>query len=276
VRFIKLIIEYIIFIPLKRIFIFFTIKSSNKIYPFLFNIYARLINSETKIFLNKSNFFELKNSKWQFFFKNQGLNIYLRGLDNRKKDLQSTYLIKNLDFEDNDIIIDVGANNGDFYLCFDKKIKYYGIEPSPIAFQNLKANVNNGKLFNNAVWKSENNKIDFFLKEKYGDSSLIEMRNFTEKVQVQSITLDKIISEIGSKIKLVKLEAEGAEPEVLEGLKDNIDKIELITLDCGFERGINEESTFVICSNFLIQNNFQLIDFGKGRITALFKNKNIK
>ncbi len=275
-RFVKLIIDYVIFIPLKRIFIFIAIKSSNKIYPFLFNFYARFINSETQIFLNKRNFFELKNEKWQFFFKNQGLNIYLKGLDNRKKDLQSTYLIKNLDFDDNDIIIDVGANNGDFYLCFDKKIKYYGIEPSPIAFQNLKANVNNGKLFNNAAWKSENNKIDFFLKEKYGDSSLIEMRNFTEKVQVQSITLDKIISEIGSKIKLLKLEAEGAEPEVLEGLKDNIDKIELITLDCGFERGINEESTFVICFNFLIQNNFQLIDFGKGRITALFKNKNIK
>ena len=130
-RFVKLIIDYVIFIPLKRIFIFIAIKSSNKIYPFLFNFYARFINSETQIFLNKRNFFELKNEKWQFFFKNQGLNIYLKGLDNRKKDLQSTYLIKNLDFDDNDIIIDVGANNGDFYLCFDKKIKYYGIEPSP-------------------------------------------------------------------------------------------------------------------------------------------------
>ena len=41
--------------------------------------------------------------------------------------LKNKLQVMDLDIPDNDddIIIDVGANNGDFYLCFNKKIKYF-------------------------------------------------------------------------------------------------------------------------------------------------------
>ena len=48
--------------------------------------------------------------------------------------------------------------------------------------------------------------------------------------------------------------------------------VEYITIDCGFERGIKQESTIAECSNYLIKNKFKMIDFGKSRLVTLFKN----
>ena len=51
----------------------------------------------------------------------------------------------------------------------------------------------------------------------------------------------------------IKIEAEGAEPEILEGLIKNLNKVEYITIDAGFERGVNKESTLVQCTNYLFR-----------------------
>ena len=36
--------------------------------------------------------------------------------------------------------------------------------------------------------------------------------------------------------------------------------MEYITIDCGFRRGVKQESTIAECSNYLIKNNFKMID----------------
>ena len=70
------------------------------------------------------------------------------------------------------------------------------------------------------------------------------------------------------------MEAEGAEPEILDGLKINLNSVKYITIDCGFERGVKKTSTIAECSNYLINNNFEMISFTNGRVVVLFKNKN--
>ena len=101
------------------------------------------------------------------------------------------------------------------------------------------------------------------------------MENYTEVKNIQTITLDSIISKIQKKIKLIKIEAEGFEPEVLEGLKKYIRNVEYITIDCGFERGVNKDSTISECSNYLIKNNFEMINFSSARTICLFKNSDL-
>ena len=187
----------------------------------------------------------------------------------------STYLIKNLEFEDDDVVIDIGANNGDFYLCFDKKIKYYAYEPSPLVFSNLEYNIKNQNLFNKGLSNSVDNKIDFYLKDEFGDSSILPINDYTKKISIETATLDNEIDKIQQKIKLIKLEAEGFEPEILLGLKKHLNSVQYITIDCGFERGTKQESTIAECSNYLLKNNFEMIDFGFPRIVALFKIKEI-
>ena len=69
------------------------------------------------------------------------------------------------------------------------------------------------------------------------------------------MTLDQIIDDANDKIKLIKIEGTGSEPEILEGLKRNIEKVEYITVDASFERGVEKEHTVNQCANYLIQNN---------------------
>ena len=87
--------------------------------------------------------------------------------------------------------------------------------------------------------------------------------------------LDKIIIDKTDEIKLLKLEAEGAEPEILYGLNKKINLIDYISIDAGFERGKSLESTLVPCINYLSKKNFELIGYSNTRIVILFKNKRI-
>ena len=76
------------------------------------------------------------------------------------------------------------------------------------------------------------------------------------------------------KVKLLKLEAEGFEPEILIGAGDRIKDIEYIAIDGGYERGIDEQQTFTTLTNFLINNSFEIADIYFPRYRALFKNLN--
>ena len=251
-------------------------KQRNKKFEILFNFYS-LINKSVEIkvkYLN-NNYFIIDDNKKYKFFPVERISIYHKGLAGRAKQLREDYLLKNIKFEDNDIVIDVGANNGDFYLCFEKNIKYYGYEPSPIVFSNLKYNVRNQNLYNLGFSNLESNSIDFYLKDEEGDSSILPIDNYTKKISIDTTTLDNEIDKIQKRIKLVKLEAEGYEPEILQGLKKHLRSVDYITIDCGFERGIKQESTIAECSNYLLNNSFKMIDFGTPRIVTLFKNLDI-
>ena len=262
---------------LKKFFYFIISKSDKNSFVLLFNLASFLRKSSNRIYL-KENYFYNTETDWRFFNKQQGFYAYGKGFKKRKHELLTSYLIKNLKFKEDDIIIDIGANNGDFYLCFDKKIKYYAFEPSPVVYSNLEYNIKNQNLYNLGVSNLEGNSIDFFLSDEFGNSSILPIDDYTKRISIGTITLDKIIKNIHKnnqkKIKLIKLEAEGFEPEILLGLKKYLSYVEYITIDCGFERGISQESTLAECANYLINNNFKMTDFRNRRIVCLFKNCN--
>ena len=248
-------------------------KTNGKTFQLLFNLISLIKKSPNRIYF-KENYFYNKEVDWRFNSNHRirGWINYGNGFEKRKNQLSSEYLIKNLEFKNDDIIIDVGANNGDFYLCFDEKIKYYAYEPSPVVFSDLEYNIKNQNLYNLGVSNSEDSHVEFYLKDEFGDSSILPINNYTKKITIKITTLDKEIEKIQQKIKLIKLEAEGFEPEILQGLRKYLNYVEYITIDCGFERGIKHESTIAECSNYLIKNNFKMIDFGKSRLVTLFKN----
>ncbi len=73
-------------------------------------------------------------------------------------------------------------------------------------------------------------------------------------------------------MKLLKLEAEGAEPEILAGVEKRLPLIEYISADLGPERGVDQESTAAAAIDYLLARNFRLIDVYCDRVTCLFKN----
>ena len=73
-------------------------------------------------------------------------------------------------------------------------------------------------------------------------------------------------------IKLLKIEAEGAEPEVLSGAIATLKNTEYISVAYGNERGKDGLSTVVEVVNILISNNFEFIGDSNLRKVGLFRN----
>ena len=94
------------------------------------------------------------------------------------------------------------------------KIRYLGIEPSPSVFSSLKHNVPNQTIYNKGLWNQEKT-IEFYISDSFGDSSIIPINNYKDKIDIKTITLDKIIEKLKSNVKLNKLEAEGPSPKYL-------------------------------------------------------------
>jgi len=110
------------------------------------------------------------------------------------------------------------------------------------------------------------------------DSSFIKPKSgYTDIIEINSITLDDYVASRNLKtIKLLKIEAEGFEPEILNGSSNCLSKIEYIAIDGGAERGERAETTIEFASNYLITNGFEMISLNvlarQGR--ALFKRIN--
>ena len=197
--------------------------------------------------------------------------------------LAKNYSIENIIFNDSDNVIDCGANFGSLWIYLNNlniPITYIGVEPGKFEFEGLSKSINsqnrtkiNSYLIKKAL-ASKDGKANFFYSEE-ADSSIIPYEGYSKEYSIETITLESLIKNLGlqnKKIKLLKLEAEGAEPEVIIGAIKILKNIEYIAADLGPERGFNQNCTLKEVTNLLLQNNFEIIDFKYPRICILFKN----
>lgn len=226
----------------------------------------------------KENSFLVTEGNSKILFKNKvrGFSVYRNGINNRGNFLFSSYCLDKISFDRNDVVIDCGANYGDLMLKLKNYINvenYVALEPNPSDFEVLKLNYSNSTLINKALGKS-NNILPFYVSTEQGDSSLVKPKGFSEEIEVQVVTLDSLINDLNiHKVKLLKVEAEGYEPEILEGTGSNLKKIQYVAVDGGYERGENNEQTFTNVTNFLIKSGFNILDINFSQYRALFINK---
>ena len=127
-----------------------------------------------------------------------------------------------------DVIVDVGAHIGYFTLLFAKLVgergKVYAFEPDPNNFALLKANVEangytNIVLEQKAVsastgtltlYRSDDNPADHRIYDPQGERSPIE---------ISTVSLDDYLAERSSKVDFVKVDVQGAEISVINGMK---------------------------------------------------------
>jgi FkbM family methyltransferase len=184
-----------------------------------------------------------------------------------------SYGLENFKIEKNDLIIDCGANVGNLYLSINRFIKtfnYIAFEPDPKVFKCLELNLdkfNNVELYRVGL-SSENKNKKFYVNDETGDSSLEEF-NTEVSIEINTKNLDSFKYE---KVKLLKIDAEGHELEVLLGAKNTLSNIEYIAVDMGAEKGNDNKNTVSSVTNFLIRQNFELVNFKETRTTGLFKN----
>ncbi|MEL0207958.1 MAG: FkbM family methyltransferase [Gammaproteobacteria bacterium] len=78
----------------------------------------------------------------------------------------------------------------------------------------------------------------FYVDSDGADSSLFMPANFENEIKINCNRLDNLQFN-KTNIKLLKLEAEGAEPEIIKGAGEILKKTEFVSADLGPERGID-------------------------------------
>ena len=250
------------------------LKTSGSLYCFIFNINFFLQRVSTRV-KYKNGFYNFFDKNFSIFVINKryGFFAYCNGITKRAFWLHDDYCIDQINFQNNDLVIDCGANVGDFYLKFKFlkiDIKYFAFEPGLQEMKCLIKNIKNQKLSSNALF-NQNKIMDFYYKPSNADNSLIKMKNFSTHYSVEVKRLDSVIKD-NIKIKLFKVEAEGAEPEVLQGAINILKNIEYICVDCSAERGEEQKDTLHEVKTILLKNNFSIIKFNKNSYRILAKN----
>ena len=252
----------------------------------MFTIFFKIINFllfrwKIKIeFLKDEKIFLIRDNKNQIFVKRRTyINLYTNGIQERLDKLENEYLLKEVNLKEEDIVIDVGACVGEVSMIISQKYKckIFSFEPEENEFYCMLKNVNKENMFgyNLPLWNEEK-EIDFYASNDLHDSSCFETEDYNYIIKKKTSTIKKMFSKLideGKFIKLLKLEAEGAEPEILYGAEKVLPKIEYIIVDVGAERGLKYETTLVEVVNFLQKNNFELIKLGTPRLMCVFKNR---
>lgn len=147
------------------------------------------------------------------------------------------YNFDKINFKEGDIVIDIGANVGMVSIYLAKKypfLKIYAFEPIKQNYENLLRNIEinnipNGVITaeNFAITKDRRNIEIVSPLDNTGASSSIIERNLTEitsniNVNIKSITFDDIFEKFNiDKCKLLKIDCEGSEYEILYSASEN-------------------------------------------------------
>jgi|LauGreSuBDMM15SN_2_FD.fasta_scaffold32005_1 FkbM family methyltransferase len=223
-----------------------------------------------KFYYKNGYYFTVESNKKHFILRERGIR-YISGFSKLSWKIANSYNINKIEILDSDHVIDVGANNGDL-LLYLPQCRYYGFEPSLSEYKLLGLNSPRNAVINNKAVGNFTGPVKFYISSAKADSSVFEPLEFESVVQIDQIKLDDFIT---NPIKLLKVEAEGAELEVLEGARESLSKIEYIAVDASFEKGKQKLSPAVDIINYLYSNNFELISLSP-KERYLFKNKNYK
>jgi len=204
---------------------------------------------------------------------------YQKGIRPFLQRLVKQYFIDTIEFRNGDNVIDCGANIGEvgvWLKTLNKNITVHAVEPENAEADACDINIYSGQplTIRKALWKEEGS-LNFYSKNSTGDSSLFEQEGYDNVIVVETTTLENLfeIKKI-EHVRLLKLEAEGAEPEILMGGEKILSRIDYIAVDCGPERGLSMEPTFIPVYQYLTKRGFVLLDVKFDRIVSLFKREN--
>lgn len=159
-------------------------------------------------------------------------------------DLKNFEFLKNI-IKHEDVLVDVGANFGDYSSFFSEQLnntgKIYAIELHPDTCSQLvnKFKQNKNIVVLNYAVCDINGEVEYFAgKDAWTNNIIGHDMEFVKNQslgKINSIRLDELLKNEG-KIKLIKIDVEGAERLVLDGMENIIDKVENILIECHLDK----------------------------------------
>jgi len=157
--------------------------------------------------------------------------------------------IKSILKKDVNVIFDIGASYGDYtekLLVYYPNAKYFLFEPAKVPYQHLLnkfKNYQNIKIFNNAVSDKDSSSLLYSDKKGSGLGSLYQRNldhldiKFEDFEEVKLTSLNTLFkdefNDKNFKINFCKLVVEGHELTILNSIKNNFDKFEVIQFEFG-------------------------------------------
>lgn len=265
----------------KKIFgklVFYSIKF--KIVNFL-NLIFFLFRKNIRVKKKGSFYLVYSESYKLYFYLLERVDIFINGIESRFEKLFDEYFLDLIGFEEGDNVIDCGAHLGEILYYFkDVKINYFAFEPSTelcdCIEKNISLNQNNYLSYEvvNKALLDNKDRVTVYIRDETGDTSL-EADNLSKSLVIDSVRLDQYFKE-NTFIKLLKIDAEGFEYEVLKGAENLLSSIKFIAVDAGFERDSNTINTFTEVNEFLLANGFSLENKNLVRHTYLYLNSKIQ
>ena len=138
----------------------------------------------------------------------------------------------------NNVVVDVGANLGQYTLLFSKLVgnegTVFSFEPAPENYRLLQmaieANRCTNVVANELAVSDVSGWADLHISElHHGDHRIIEPKGKRKAIRVRSVSLDDQLSE-EARIDLIKIDVQGAEPLVFRGMRQIIQKHPELTI----------------------------------------------
>ncbi|MGI0058014.1 MAG: FkbM family methyltransferase [Nitrosarchaeum sp.] len=217
----------------------------------------------------KSDFVEIDGNKL-FLDKNDSLCLSINGIYEEFE----TNIVKK-EVKQGDVVIDIGANIGYFTLIFAKLVgdkgKVFAFEPDPTNFELLKKNVEiNG--YKNVVLEqkalSDNQgKMMLSLNKVNTAGHQLDFKNekSSNSVEVDVLSLDKYFSKHIIDINFIKMDVEGAESNIIQGMTNILKNSKSLKMIVEYnpiainEIGLNPKNYL----NLLVENGFCLYDINE-------------
>lgn len=254
-------------------------------------LYCLLTNLENRL-RGKAHAFHTTAHKGVYVVSDPGAKLHIcrRARHNRSKrgilrgvdKLASDYSLHRLGQLSGGLFVDCGANVGELGLWARKSgMKYIAFEPEDLEatccdLNNFSADIPDaaGRKTNRlALWHTSTT-LEFYSKPASADSSLIPIAEFVTVKKIKAVRLDEILTEADLKNRpaVFKVEAEGAEPEVLRGAGEMLKSFDYVAVDCGPERGVEKRHTFIETHEILIGAGFMPVAANFHRVTILWRN----
>ena len=266
---------------MKKILYDFLAKQNRFVFTSTWNFIGLFLNFPS-IGIERNLFFVKGKNKFYYLFPHR-TKLYKRSIEDRFESLMKTYNLENIKFSSNDLIIDCGANIGEFSIAMVNNFncRVLAFEPIDKDYECLKRNINEWgfekkiQLFK--IGLSNFTGIQkFYVDSENAASSFVGNESKIESIQIQAVKLHDFIKKEKLKtIKLLKIEAEGFEPQILEGLKSSSKLCKYISVKMD-EKNQHGLSNIEIIIDWFYKNNFRLLKFSTNKKSAIFINNGFK
>lgn len=215
------------------------LKTNNlAVFPYKFPEEYKATDIEIFTDTERNLFYMLWEGKKLYYKKGGGLKKaqeYFNSL-RLEQDVRSPhrYLTRNFDVEENDVVVDVGAAEGNFSLSVIERVKHvYLFEMDENWIEALEATF--------APWKDKVTVVQKFVSDKTFDNR---------------ITLDDFFGDKGA-VDFIKGDVEGVEADVLNGALGLIDKQKKLKVAiCTYHRQEDAETLNTMLTNLGFKNSF--------------------